>query len=459
MSLKSGMKLGVSILSATALLTPITSFAATSSHRIEKSVNGKGDSPQGAVQTGIYPNLFKQAGYTQKQINEKVNTDWHQLFHGNPGTSADHYYNGQALYYQMTPDMAYIASISSYPGTANPNDVRTEGMGYGMMIAVQLNHKREFDSLWNYAKTYMQIKEGPTKDEFAWHTYPDGKVIDYGVAPDGDQWIAAALAFAAGRWGNGRGIYNYRKQSEQILHAMWHDPSPEFSQTTYLPVFSPPNAMNYTDPSYSLPAFYKVFASVDPTDKQLWNKAYTSGENLLKDAYNPATGLAPDYTNFNGTPYPSIPSNEQPTNTNYGYNFEFDAFRVIANANVDAAWFGVKPWETTYSNALENFFYPVINTYGNNYELNGTELNSSSGHSPGLVAMNASSAISATNPEKMAFVQALWNTALPTGQWRYYDGMLTMLGMLYDSGKFRDWWHPVENRAYPRSFKHNIETN
>ena len=130
---------------------------------------------------------------------------------------------------------------------------------------------------------------------------------------------------------------------------------------------------------------------------------------------------------------------ESATDTSYDHNFEFDAFRVIANANINAAWFGVKPWETAYSNTLENFFYPIIDTYGNNYALNGTELSSSSGHSPGLVAMNASSAIAATNSHKMAFVQALWNTSLPTGQWRYYDGLLTMLGMLYDSGNFKMW--------------------
>ncbi|WP_054971215.1 glycosyl hydrolase family 8 [Alicyclobacillus ferrooxydans] len=446
--MKKTAKLGMSLLSAAALLTPITSLAATTSQTAQPTSWGIGTHPEGAYQTGVYPNLFKQAGYTQKQINEKVNADFQQLFHGDPGTASQNYYDGQALYYQMTPDMAYIASISSYPGTKNPNDVRTEGMGYGMMIAVQLNHKKEFDSLWNYAKTYMQIKSGPTKGEFAWHTYPDGQVIDYGVAPDGDQWIAAALAFAAGRWGNGEGIYNYQQQSKQILQAMWHDPAPEFSHTTYLPVFSPPYATSYTDPSYSLPAFYKIFASVDPSDKQLWNKAYTAGETLLANAYNPQTGLAPDYSNFNGTPY--IAPGETASDLSYDHNFEFDAFRVIANANVDAAWFGVKPWETTYSNTLENFFYPIIDTYGNNYALDGTELSSSSGHSPGLVAMNASSAISATNPDKMAFVQALWNTPLPTGQWRYYDGLLTMLGTLYDSGNFKIWWHPVENRAYPQ---------
>jgi oligosaccharide reducing-end xylanase len=32
-------------------------------------------------------------------------------------------------------------------------------MSYGMMIAVELNHKREFDALWNWSKSYMQVTD------------------------------------------------------------------------------------------------------------------------------------------------------------------------------------------------------------------------------------------------------------------------------------------------------------
>ena len=41
--------------------------------------------------------------------------------------------------------MGYIEDIAN-------NDVRTEGMSYGMMIAVQMNRKEVFDSLWKWAK-------------------------------------------------------------------------------------------------------------------------------------------------------------------------------------------------------------------------------------------------------------------------------------------------------------------
>jgi oligosaccharide reducing-end xylanase len=53
--------------------------------------------------------------------------------------------------------------------------------------------------------------------------------------------------------------------------------------------------------------------------------------------------------------------------------------------------------------------------------------------------MNSTSAISATDPDRLAFVRDLWHTAVPSGKARYYDGMLYFLGLLYDSGTLRMW--------------------
>ncbi len=389
----------------------------------------------------MYPDLFTQAGYGKRQVDQRIQAAWQQLFHGAPGTAPTHG-DGQTLYYQLTPDMAYVEDIGN-------QDVRTEGMGYAMMLAVQLNHKQEFDSLWNFAKTKMQLQSGPEQYYFAWHTDTTGKVLSTGVAPDGDQWIAAALDFAAGRWGGGTGIYDYGQQSELILHAMWHAADNPggvnmFDAASDLPIFSPPATfLHYTDPSYALPGFYKSFAKADPSDAALWGKAFTAGEQLLQKAANPNTGLVPDYANFDGTPY--LNGSDTPTDNNYDHNFQEDAWRAIANANVDAEWYGVKPWQTQYSNTLENFFEGQgVTTYVSRYHLDGTPLSSGQNtyepaHAQGLVAMNSTSAIASTQRDKNDFVRDLWNTPIPSGQARYYDGMLYILGLLYDSGNFKIW--------------------
>ena len=426
------VKLSTAILAAATLVAT----ASTSVSAAESPALRHGGDPVGAARTGVYPDVFARSGYPQWAINAKVDAAWQQLFHGAPGTGPTRA-DGQSIYYQLSSDMAYVEDIGN-------QDVRTEGMGYAMMLAVQLGHQREFDDLWNFAKTKMQLASGPEQYFFAWHTDTTGKVLSTGVAPDGDQWIAAALTFASGRWGDRSGIYDYGTQAGQILHAMWHQSDHggvNMFTSAYLPLFTPPaTVLNYTDPSYALPGFYKVFAIEDPGDAALWNKAYAAGEQLLRKAANPATGLVPDYANFDGTPY--LNSTETPTDDHYDHNFQEDAWRAIANANVDAAWYGVKPWQTSYSNTLENFFAGQgVTTYVSRYHLDGTPLSSGQNtyepaHAQGLVAMNSTSAISATNKDRTAFVRDLWNTPIPSGQARYYDGMLYILGLLYDSGTF-----------------------
>ena len=110
---------------------------------------------QGAFYTGKYPNLFKTIlGKSDQQTNDKINLAFQQLLYGDDSM--------QRVYYPVKDDMAYIENINSY-------DVRTEGMSYGMMIAVQFDKKNEFDRLGKWAKTYMQFQSGQRENYFAWH--------------------------------------------------------------------------------------------------------------------------------------------------------------------------------------------------------------------------------------------------------------------------------------------------
>ena len=57
--------------------------------------------------------------------------------------------------------------------------------------------------------------------------------------------------------------------------------------------------------------------------------------------------------------------------------------------------------------------------------------------SPGLLAMNAVAALASTNENRKEFVQELWNLSIPSGLYRYYDGLLYMLALLQVSGNFK----------------------
>ncbi len=372
-----------------------------------------------SYENGIYRNLFAEyLGKSEAEVQAKLTAAWQQLFYGDDTL--------QRVYYPVGEDMAYILDVGN-------NDVRTEGMSYGMMIAVQLDKKEEFDRLWKWTKTYMYQADGPYKGYFAWHCTPEGKKLDSGPASDGEEWFVTALFFAAGRWGNGEGIFNYRAEAQQILDTMLHKNEENtiatnmFDPNTKQVVFVPSGRnATFTDPSYHLPAYYELWARWAERDNAFWAEAAQVSREFFHKAAHPVTGLMPDYSHFDGTPVKD-PEHE---------DFRFDAWRTLSNVAVDYLWFGVDPWQVEQSNRVLTFLASQgIDTYPNQYTLDGQPL--SNDHSTGLVAMAAVAALAANREIGEPFAQALWDARIPTGKWRYYDGMLYMLALLHVSGNFR----------------------
>ena len=372
---------------------------------------------KGAAYTGNYRNLFKEYGYSEDEINKKVESTWEKLFYGT---------KDERLYYPVGDNMAYIY-------TADTDDVRSEGMSYGMMICVQMDKQEEFNCLWNWAKTYMQHKSGEHKGYFAWQMNTNGTIKDNTPAADGEEYFATALLFASARWGNGEGIYNYHKEAQEILTTMLHQADDGqgvnmFNSEHKMPVFCPiGNAATYTDPSYHLPAFYEVWALEADQDNEFWSEAAKASREYFRKATNASTGLAPDYSEYSGAA-----RNEG----NHG-DFRFDAWRTAANIACDYAWWAKDDWAVTHADTLQSFFYDKgVENYGNQWTLDGSK-EYSTDHSPGLVAMNATAGLAASTQKAWAFVEDFWNISPTTGKYRYYDGCLYMMGLLHCSGKFR----------------------
>jgi len=380
---------------------------------------------QGAYETGVYRNLFKEIGKTDAEIQAKLEKEFQSLYHGD---------DNHKIYYEVGSDMAYILDV-------NNDDIRSEGMSYGMMQCVQMDKKEEFDKLWKWAKTYMQHTSPDLKYFFAWQLRKDGSIIDRTPASDGDEYFAMALLFASKRWGNGTGIFNYEAEAHYILDAMLHQSDDGqgynlINKNANQVVFCP-TAGNYdfTDPSYHLPGFYELFALWGPErDRETWKKVAETSREFFKKTVHPTTGLNPDYANFDGSPKYVSWGQEH-------VDFRYDAWRTVCNSAFDYAWFAKDPWAKTYADRLQDFFVKQgRTTYGGCYTLDGRQLNND--HSPGLVAMNAVASLAATKEQAYDFVEDLWKLSAPSGKYRYYDGCLLMFGLLHCSGNFRIWGAP-----------------
>jgi endo-1,4-beta-D-glucanase Y len=377
----------------------------------------------GAFSTGSYRTMFAEWGKSAREIDNRVNAAFQQLFYGD---------DSQRVYYPVGTDMAYIYD-------AGNGDVRSEGMSYGMMICVQLDKKNEFDRIWKWARTYMYHSDGDRKGYFSWQVATNGAILDPGSAPDGEEYFAMALLFASYRWGDGDGIFDYRKEALALLRLVLHHEEDVgtgggitnlFDTGEKKVVFAPiGSAATFTDPSYHLPSFYKLWARWGHREDSLfWEAAADTSRALFKRAVHPNTGLNPDYCTFDGQPTSPFGSGHT--------DFRFDAWRTAMNIAMDYAWFAEDAWAMDFCDTLQAFFHSHgVSTHGNQYSLDGTEL--SSDHSPGLVGMNAVAALAARTQKTWDFVEEFWGAEMTTGKWRYYDGMLYMLALLHMSGNYR----------------------
>jgi oligosaccharide reducing-end xylanase len=290
---------------------------------------------------------------------------------------------------------------------------------------------------------YHDSPSHPGYGFFSWSMKIDGTPNDESPAPDGEEYWAMALYFAEGRWGHGAGIYNYRAEADRLLDHMKNRAAitgptvrgpetdgAEFNAEHKMVRFTPNNRRpDHTDPSYHLPAFYELWARWGPVaDRPFWAEAASVSRDFLQKVTHPKTGLAPNYANFDATP----------VGTGSNAQFGPDAWRTAANWSVDWSWWAADPRERQLSDRIQAFFESKgMDTYGNRFTLDGDQVDAT--HSTALVATNAVASLAATGPRAAQFVEALWNASIPSGQYRYYDGMWYLMGLLHCSGEFRIW--------------------
>jgi oligosaccharide reducing-end xylanase len=440
------------------------------------------DNGQGAFATGKYRNLFAEIGHAPDEIKAKVNNAYQQLFRGNPQTQALFIPAGK----NANGPLAYIPDLQH-------TDVRSEGMSYGMMIAVQLNDKPSFDALWNWSMTYMYHDDPkhPSYGYFSWEMNYDGTAISELPAPDGEEYYAMSLLFAANRWPGGKGVYDYKAHADTLLRNMVHRedittlpsfgprkiPSPPIPDNPYdmgtiivtmpaaaattraatraatatatrgrgargsnpitigkevndqfhMILFSPDQRNTYTDPSYHLPAFYELWARWGPAEDRPF---WLQAAQASRDLFVKAAD--PD-TGL-------IPNMSNFDGTPQGMSGQFreDAWRCAMNWTMDWHWFQKDPRQRQLSDRLQKFFDSKgFDTYDDNWSLDGQSLRTR--HSPGLVATNGFASLAATDKDRSKkFAEALWNLKTPDSLvFRYYDGLLYMMCMLHASGQFQ----------------------
>lgn len=385
----------------------------------------------GAARTGQYRNLFAECGYPQAEIDSKVDSIFNAMFFG-----------PDRVYFEVGDSLGYVSDLKNH-------DVRSEGMSYGMMAAVQFGRKDIFDRLWRWARKYMQHHDGEMKGYFAWSCKTDGTRNSQGAASDGELYIVTSLLFASNLWGDGTGI-DYGAEARNILdNSMMktgmEGAAPLVHTGNRLITFTPDRfGSTFTDPSYHVPAFYEVWADWAKDGRsRFWRECAAASREYLHRAVHPETGLTPDYSNYDGTLLGR--------GFVIGDCFRFDSWRVPMNIALDYSWSGADAaWQREYADRIQGFFHARgIDGYVDQYNVDGSEVAEvlqAGGvkklrHSLGLVSTLGAASLASTHTRGREFVDRLWHSVhepYDDGYFdAYYDGFLRLFAFMHLSGRYR----------------------
>jgi len=241
----------------------------------------------------------------------------------------------------------------------------SEGIGYGMLLAVYMGDQEVFDNLWLYEQSHLDAN-----GLMNWEIGPDNKTTSggSGAATDGDEDMAFALVMAARQWGSSPRLQTtYLEYAKELIDLIWQY---EVDQTRGY-MLKPGDQwgnLDVTNPSYFAPAYYRVFGEVTgKTDD--WIKVVDSSYSIIAKSLNATSGnqdngLVPAWCNSSGTPveaYSGAP-----------LYFQNDSTRTPFRVGQDYCYFG-EPRAAAYLAKISAFYANVgVDAITNGYNLDGT---------------------------------------------------------------------------------------
>jgi hypothetical protein len=242
---------------------------------------------------------------------------------------------------------------------AQVNSTVSEGIAYGMLMAVYMDDQPVFDELWKYSQLWLDAN-----GLMNWYINAEGTApLGTGGATDSDEDMAFALVMADRQWG-GRGSLAepYHDLALRQIDLVWQY---EVEQGPPL-VLKPGDqwgGASVTNPSYFAPAFYRVFAEASGNDG--WLDVVTSCYDILEASLNATSGnqdngLVPAWCTSAGVP------------THNPQHFQFDSCRTPFRIGQDYCWFG-EPRAKTYLEKITGFYEGVgVANIIDGYDLDGT---------------------------------------------------------------------------------------
>jgi endo-1,4-beta-D-glucanase Y len=307
----------------------------------------------------------------------------------------------------------------------------SEGIAYGMLIAVYMNDQTLFDELWKYEQLWLD--ENGLMD---WYINAAGtERLGTGAASDADEDMAWALLMADRQWG-GRGSLSatYLDLARRQIDLIWQH---EIHEGKLMKPGDQWGDWDTINPSYFAPSYYRAFGEVTGNVagwEAVIKTVYDTIDNTLNDANgNTTNGLVPAWCTSRGVPRSVFAG--APT------HYQYDSCRTPFRIALDYCLRG-EPRAKTYVLKTSQFFTAIgARNIVDGYNLDGSRRPANtSGQSAAFVGPAAVGAMA--DPAHRSLLDegyaAVATYELLVGG-EYYDGSWTLLSLLMLSGNFLDY--------------------
>jgi hypothetical protein len=165
----------------------------------------------------------------------------------------------------------------------------SEGVGYGLLMAVMMDDQPTFDTIYDAAHAIML---DANTGLFHWRVDNTGAITGSGSATDAEEDIALALIFAQQRVAQGEWTQHetrpYGDRANELIDAIY---TYEVIEGRYLKPGNEWGGREIINLSYFAPAWYRIFDQFQGTDR--WRPVITYGYRTLFVTEGASRGLVP----------------------------------------------------------------------------------------------------------------------------------------------------------------------
>jgi len=321
----------------------------------------------------------------------------------------------------------------------------SEGVGYGLLMAVMMDDQSAFDTIYDAAHAIMLDEETGL---FNWRVDNTGQLTGENSATDAEVDIAAALIFAQARVDRGEWAQHagrpYGERARLLLDSIYLY---EVVDGRFL---TPGDGwggggQEIINLSYFAPAWFRIFDQFEGGDR--WYPLIRQGYRSLYSVPNGnRLGLAPDWSTANGKPAFDYCDREGRPRDACRFEMTFDAIRVPWRIGLDCLWFG-EPRACEWSKRSAAFLSSIEdpNAFAVMYDMEGNPV---VGYQNELMAgMWVVAALASGDTDlQMRLGDMLYDyasSALSEGYWGgspqyYFNQSLAWFGASLLSGDFRN---------------------